>query len=130
MTDSFGFQSPLWRSYTNPLNLRIGINQFRLEHQMSPLATARSTSFAIACFFGAADPLGDLHHAALQSHDAESVPGIASPGAAGYHFWASNCESAGAEDEWIGHAFWPSSRGWWTKSCWHGSNIWPPKIAS
>jgi len=25
-------------------------------------------------------------------------------------FWASNCESAGVEDEWIGRAFWPSSR--------------------
>ena len=27
------------------------------------------------------------------------------PGAAGYDFWASNCESAGVEDEWIGRAF-------------------------
>jgi hypothetical protein len=44
------------------------------------------------------------------------------PGAAGYDFWASNCESAGVEDEWIGRAFWPSSRGRWTKSCWRGSN--------
>ena len=24
------------------------------------------------------------------------------------------------EDEWIGRAFWPSSRGWWTRSCWRG----------
>jgi nucleotidyltransferase/DNA polymerase involved in DNA repair len=30
----------------------------------------------------------------------------------------------------IARAVRPSSRGWWTKSCWRGSNIWPPKIAS
>jgi hypothetical protein len=23
-------------------------------------------------------------------------------------FWGNNCDSAGVEDEWIGHAFWPS----------------------
>jgi hypothetical protein len=45
-------------------------------------------------------------------------------------FGAINRESAGVEDEWMGRASWPSSRGWWTRSCWRGTNIWPPKIAS
>jgi adenylate cyclase len=45
-------------------------------------------------------------------------------------FAAINRESVGVEDEWIGRASWPSSRGWWTRSCWRGMNIWPPKIGS
>src|SRR5262245_37728032 len=32
-------------------------------------------------------------------------------------FQAINCESAGVEDEWIGRASWPTSRGRWTRSC-------------
>src|SRR5262245_15088928 len=31
-------------------------------------------------------------------------------------FQAINCEAAGVEDEWIGRASWPTSRGRWTRS--------------
>jgi exodeoxyribonuclease V alpha subunit len=48
----------------------------------------------------------------------------------GRMFWEIDRESAGVENEWIGRAFWPTSRGRWTRSCWRGSNIWPPKIGS
>jgi len=52
------------------------------------------------------------------------------PGAAGYDFWASNCESAGVEDEWIGRAFWAFVTGAVDQELLARIEYWPPKIAS